>query len=113
MATFPAIVPSFASALQVDASVLEARFGDKYSQRAGNGNNPVSDTWSVIFENYNNTDIETIKTFLRTQAGVDAFDWIPPGEVASKKWTCKSWTVTPSGYNVSTLRATFLQEFDL
>lgn len=113
MTAFPDIAPSYSSALQKDLGVLEARFGDNYSQRAQAGLNNVSESWSLVFENYPDTDIATIDAFLEARGGDEAFEWTAPGELTEKKWTCKSWSKTPSGFQVSTLRATFRREYDL
>ncbi len=113
MTTFPDILPSFSSSSSTEASVLEARFGDNYSMRAASGINSIVETWTLIFQDISNTDIETIRAFLVARGGYESFGWTPPGESTEKKYVCKSWVVTPSGYNISSLNATFRQEFDL
>lgn len=113
MVDFPNHVPSYGSQTDTAATVLEAGFGDGYTQRMAEGINSVRDTWTLVWDNLSNEIINEIRDFLRAQKGVTAFNWTPPLETTSRKWTCKSWGVSPTGYNSSTLRAVFREEFDL
>jgi phage-related protein len=69
--------------------VLEAKFGDGYSQRMSDGLNTIMETWSLSFQNRPISDINIIRAFLEGKNGVQAFSWDPPGQVAA---TSKSIT---------------------
>lgn len=114
--TFPAIPASYGSAGRTEFDVLEAPFGDGYSQRAANGLNSVKRTWALTWESRPNADITTIYDFLIDKLGFESFYWTAPGDT-QRKWICKApLTKTPisaeaSGY--TTLKANFEEVFDL
>ena len=112
MATLPSIKTTYQVSKKIDARVLESGFGDGYSQRALDGLNSIVEGWSLTWT-VNNTDSDTLTGFFEARGGHESFDWIPNGESVSKKWTCKSWTKSPIGYNVWTISATLKQRFDL
>ena len=51
--------------------VLKAQFGDGYEMRIRDGINNTPRTWSLVFNNRTNTDIDKLYTFFQTLAGVD------------------------------------------
>ena len=115
--TFPDIAPTYGSSPKNDFRVLEASFGDGYSQRAADGLNSSKITWSLTWEVRPVADITTINDFLVDKLGFEHFLWTSPTEVTERKWICKSINgPTPisaeaSGY--STLSCEFEEVFDL
>ena len=114
MATFPNTVsPIRSSNKQTETRVLEANFGDGYSQRAADGINNVIDVWSLEWVALDSTNYQEIETFLRDRGGWDSFDFTPPGESTSKKFVCKQWNTSHHGNNLYSISATFRQVFDV
>jgi phage-related protein len=112
--TFPtSVLPSFGTSKKVTNRILENNFGDGYTVRAVDGLNSKRDEWTVVFNNIIDSDVTTILDFLEARRGFESFNWTPPLETTSKLFSCKEWQVTPTGYNNSSIRATFKQEFDL
>jgi phage-related protein len=111
--TLPNYPVSYGSDVSSEAKVLQADFGDGYTQRAGDGLNNVRRTWEVSWENYPNASIVELETFLKGQGGYKSFFWTPPNSTIAAKWSCKTWKSKPAGFGISTLSATFVEEFDL
>jgi len=51
--------------------VIKAQFGDGYEMRIRDGINNTPRSWSLVFNNRTNTDIDKLYTFFQTLAGVD------------------------------------------
>lgn len=79
----PNIIPDKSFRRSSRPRVLEARFGDGYSQRVSDGLNTIMESWSLSFQNRSIVDINLIKTFLEFKNGVQSFSWDPPGQVAA------------------------------
>jgi phage-related protein len=93
--------------------VLENNFGDGYKQRAGDGINNVIITMDVEWVG-TDTNIEELITHFEERAGYQAFTindtWV---DDVDYKWTCHEWTRVHLTNSISTLTATFRQEFDI
>ena len=112
--TFPSISPSYGSAGDTGFRVLEANFGDGYSQRAADGLNSVGRVWSLTWENRPDADIATIYDFLIDKLGFEAFLWTAPDEAAPRKWICgEDISKTPVATGYATIRCEFEEVFDL
>ncbi|WP_298983491.1 phage tail protein [uncultured Roseibium sp.] len=113
MATFtPPINPTYQSQESVDFNVLEANFGDNYRQRTPDGLNAKNETYKVKWDVLSLPDGQTIYDFFEARGGYEAFDYTLPGEVSSKKWTCKQFTRTRSGPDHVSISAEFRREYD-
>lgn len=73
---------------KVTPRLLQAQFGDGYSQRIPDGINSMIRTWSLSFNNRDSTEIDSIESFLRATKGSLSFDWTDPDGYTAK-WTCK------------------------
>lgn len=93
--------------MKVKPAILEAKFGDGYSQRAPNGINPNLEVWSIQANSLkNSSEADAFEAFLRAQSGVIAFQWTTPfGRTAL--FVCKEWQRIPVSYGVSNITATF------
>jgi phage-related protein len=112
MATFPSIAPTFGAQKQSAPRIRTAQFGDGYQQRVSFGLNQNPKTWSLAFM-VNDTDADTIENFLDARAAdADAFDWTPPRETTSYKWTCMNWGREFMGDNFNSINATFQEVFE-
>jgi len=93
--------------------VLEVKYGNGYSQRAGDGFNNNQASWSIDYGTISLADLTTILTAFDAAKGVDYFTWTAPGDSASKKWVVKQHTRKSVSGLFYTLQATLEQCFDL
>ena len=102
--TFPI---SYSSPAKLKPAILEAKFGDGYSQRAANGLNTLLEVWSIQASPLKDaTEADPFEAFLRTQGGVIAFQWTTPFN-RTALFICKDWQRTPIASGVSSINATF------
>lgn len=88
---------------------LVAKFGDGYSQVAGDGINPISESWPVQIVG-GREEIKAAIAFLKRHTGVRSFLWTPPlGEEGF--YEAASYSPTHLGGDVYTVSATFEQVF--
>jgi phage-related protein len=79
--------------------MLEANFGDGYSQRSAAGINTRRIAWSLTWENIDNADADEIVMFLDNTFGYTPFYWTAPGDTASRLW------VLDGGHSVTTINS--------
>jgi phage-related protein len=112
MATFPSITPTYGVQKRSAPNIRTVRFGDGYEQRLSFGLNQNPKTFNLTFE-VSETDADTIETFLDDRAGDNAaFDFTPPGELASSKFVCETWSKSIPYLNRATIQATFREVFE-
>ena len=109
MAAFPDIDSSYGLSKASTPDVNIAQFGSGYSQRSTFGINQNLKTWNLRWENISEIDSDTIETFLDARAGKESFDFTAPGESASAKYICRSWTKTIPYPNLANIQAKFEQ----
>lgn len=108
MATF-SWIPSTEAAQTVKPRVLQAKFGDGYSQRVPDGLNTLLRSWQLTFKNRTKIEADAIEAFLDAAGGCTAFDWTPP-DGAAGKWICglpNGWQRVRHAGNFSTISCTF------
>lgn len=105
-------VPSKSFTKSVKPRVLNAQFGDGYSQRAVNGINSIVREWNLSFNSKSIKDINAIETFLSNRKGVEGFLWTPPGESTAYAVICQDWSRTYDTHISASLQARFTQIFD-
>lgn len=110
MATF-SYSPDFGASKQSAPVVRKAQFADGYVQRAIFGINALKETWAVNFTNRDLTEANGIEAFLSAHV-TDSFDWTPPGETTSQKFTVASWTKATPYANLYSLSASFERSYD-
>jgi phage-related protein len=107
-------IPDYGYQKETRFNVRKTQFGDGYEQRVRFGINTTAETYSLTFENRDNTESDAIEAFLKAREGVESFDWTPPTGTTSIKVVCdEPPTRTPVAYNLNTIRATFRQVFEL
>lgn len=109
MATFT-YTPDNAGQLSVKPRVLEAKFGDGYSQRTGDGINIRPREWRLTFNTRTDAEMAPIVAFLEARNGIESFDWTPPTGAAGK-FLCSEWQQTPVRAGINDLTATFREVF--
>lgn len=111
MATFPNFDPAPGMTKQSSPTVRTAQFGSGYSQRATFGINQNPKIYNLTFR-VSESESDTIEAFLDARAGVEHFDYTPPGEASSSKFLCQEWTKTIPFVDRAEINATFVQVFE-
>lgn len=86
-----------------------AQFGDGYQQKAADGLNNRSTSYSLQFIG-DEVKITAILAFLDAHAGATSFLWTPPLR-AQLLFTCEAYTEPTKDGDVYTITATFKQSF--
>jgi len=114
MDTFPAIQAHYGSTPQpVKPRVLRSVFGDGYTQRVGDGLNPIQESWNFVVKDITAAEKDTVVAFLKAKAGAEAFYWTPIGETVPRQYTCAEWLPVPGEGELWSISASFVEEFDL
>jgi phage-related protein len=80
IATFiPPVNPSYATQSSVSIKIKNIQYGNGYEQRARDGINNVQKRYKLAFENITQSQLTTIRDFVITNAGVEAFYYSVPG----------------------------------
>ncbi|RKH93612.1 phage tail protein [Corallococcus sp. AB038B] len=77
MERFP-FTPDYGAQADAAPRVRRAQFGDGYSQRSGDGLNPVLRRWALQFSNLAKLNADALEAFLRARAGVEPFEFVTP-----------------------------------
>ncbi len=87
-------IPDKGFTMATKPRVHTANFGDGYSQRVGDGINPLEQHFNLNFSNRTKADIDAIANFLETKAGVTSFDFNYPesGGETTIKVLCSDWS---------------------
>ena len=113
IATFiPPIDPSPGTSDKPEINVVEADFGDGYSQATRQLNNVrrvMTLKWDVLDAN------ETVEIidFLAAQGGTTPFHYKVPGEAAPILWTCKDYQTDYAAVGYRSITATLRQSFNI
>lgn len=92
-------------------SGFSVKFGDGYTQDAGEGLNEEVRTVTVSF-NRPYAEVAPIITFLRQRGSSGRFGWTPPGPgQASGQFVCKGYSVRSRSGENAVLTATFEERF--
>jgi len=103
--------PSYEASESSRPRVRKFQAGDGYEARVRFGLNTDPKTWSLTFAERSDAEAEEITDFLEAQAGVAAFDWVPP-RGSSGKYVCEDWQVSMRACNFNTITAKFQQVFE-
>lgn len=98
---------AFAAQVSLKPRVLSAKFGDGYEQRVADGINSALESWAITVNSISEVaGASAIEAFLRTQAGVTAFQWTTRyGRTAL--FVCREWRRSQTGPTSSQISATF------
>lgn len=111
--TFPSNIQFNADAYSrtVSFKIRKVEFGDGYTQESPDGINFRRFSFSLRWENIDNTQKDTIDDFLIARGGYQTFLWYNPEDLTTYKVKCKEWTVEYVNPNVWNISATFEQKF--
>jgi phage-related protein len=90
MERFP-FTPDYGAQAGSAPRVRKAQFGEGYTQRSGDGLNPVLRRWALQFSNLSKVDADTLESFLRARVGVEPFEFVTPDT---------AWAVTAQPFGV-------------
>ncbi len=91
MATF-SFIPNFAIALTKKPRLLEARFGEGYSQITNDGINNNPEGWQLSFVGLTDAEADAIEDFIDENVGMP-IEWTPPRKT-QKKYICREFSRT-------------------
>jgi phage-related protein len=93
--------------------VLEARFGDGYTQRTRDGLNTSPRSYSLVFDPVSAAIADAIESFLLARGGSEPFYWTPPRAIDPVRVICPKIGRTYSQWSHDGVRVTFIEDFGL
>ena len=111
--TFPATPGPSKADPDTTVRVLEAQYGDGYSQTTGDGLNAIADSYSLSWSLITTAELNSFVDFLKARGGYEAFLWTPPRGTAPRQWKCKTWKTQDLKGGWFSLSCTFKESFDL
>lgn len=109
----PPVEPDNGIGSTAQARVLQAQFGDGYTQRAADGLNSIMITVQLTWSMIGISQATTIENFFIARKGHEAFYWTRPGDTTPKKWIVTTWQRVYAGPTHDQITADFQQVFDL
>lgn len=110
MGRFGPVAPG--SAKKPMPAVLTAKFGGRYSQRTGDGINPLPRDFSFKSAPLTEARVKILDDFLTDRKGRLPFTFHVPYEAAPRQFICSQWQVNYDNPTHSVLTATFEENFD-
>lgn len=105
----PPVAPSPGTGIKRRMKILEAEFGDGYSQPTPDGLNHMRKELSLQWDTLTSAQMLLIDGFFEDHRGTDPFYYQPAGTAAPIKWTCKEWDAKLDG--TWSMSATLVQSF--
>jgi phage-related protein len=109
----PPIPPSPSVESKREFRVLEAAFGDGYTQVAEDGINNESNDTSLVWNNLTTAEANAIILFFQARKGAESFYYQIPGSTVVRRWRCKSYSTSQSNFNYFSVKAEFTRVFDV
>lgn len=106
----PTPKPSPGTALTQQIKILEAEFGDGYTQATPDGINHIRQQVELKWDALTESQMQVIIGFFVARRAVEAFYYQPAGEVSPLKWTCKEWSRSTEN-GIWKVQAKFMQSF--
>ena len=88
----PSIRPSPGAQVTPQVNLLQASFGDGYTQASPNGINHVRQQVQLSWSALTQVQLDELVMFFSTQAGHLPSLYTPAGYGAPVKWTCREWS---------------------
>jgi len=122
MATFDAqtvgsdVSPSYSPSLRIENNIIINKLGDNYEKRMVAGLNSTTRTWTLPFNNRDDTTTNNILNFLASSTGGNngqkSFTWTPPYG-ATGIWVCQNPLVEKVSYNLNNIQLVFREVFEV
>lgn len=106
----PPFSPSAGAQDKPEFKILQAEFGDGYSQSTPAGLNHIRSVLTLTWELLEAGEKDDMVAFFRRHDGTKPFRYALPGEL-HRAWTCADYTVTAQGASMFNITATFRQFF--
>lgn len=106
----PPVRPSPGTTHKPAVSILEAEFGDGYSQPTPKGINHIKKSTTLKWAVLTTEQADEIEDFFERMGGTQPFYFHPFGVRSMMKWTCKDWERTTEG-GIWQISATLVQSF--
>lgn len=107
----PPIAPSPGTGRKMNFNILEAEFGEGYSQPTRAGINHRRRELSLNWETLTDVQAFAIADFLDERGGDRSFFYTPPRETKPVKWTCREYDDTVNTNGTRKISAKFVQSF--
>jgi phage-related protein len=107
----PPVAPSPGTADKPEINLLEAEFGDGYSQPTPNGLNHIRRVLRLTWDVLTPDQAESILSFFRARGGSKPFLYTPRDEATPVAWTCREWRDQSITGGLLTVSATLRQSF--
>jgi phage-related protein len=95
--TYPTFAPPFPPLEPIEETrtlrLINATFGDGYAQRTVDGSEPESSAVQLTFEPLSISQLQSIVSFLRSNAG-SPITYALPTDGVSRDWVATMWTPT-------------------
>ncbi|MFC3322631.1 phage tail protein [Mesorhizobium cantuariense] len=108
----PPVAPSPGTAFKPTIKILEADFGDGYSQPTPKGLNNIRETLTLAWGGLTDWQMVEINDFFRARRGSEPFWFAPVGDAAARLWTCKEWD-RKTDQGIWQMTATLVESFSL
>ena len=93
--------------------ILQADFGDGYTQATADGLNNVRRVLTVAWDGLTVAEANAIINFFTIRQGCQPFYYTPSNEATPVKWTCKDHSLVRGQGGLRKVSATFRQSFAL
>lgn len=115
MVDFPSTAPTPSAPLTGDSSfrLLEAGFGDGYSQRTPDGLNTEKEVYPLVWDIITEAEKDILVDFFRAREGAEAFNYTMPWDSTSKKWIVRSFKPTKITASYYKVEASFERVYDI
>lgn len=90
----PSIAPSPGTRHNPKIDILQADFGDGFTQVAPNGLKHIREVVFLRWEALTEPQLQELKTFFTERGGFRPFYYQPRGFLQVLKWTCPEWSMT-------------------
>ena len=96
-----------------DYRIIEAKFGNGYSQRAKDGINNIMGSWNIAWENITSAERDTIVAALDGTNGVDSLTWQSPDSLTVDKYVVTGYNISALSGDIYTITSSLKQIFDI
>jgi phage-related protein len=107
----PPINPSPGLTEKPELKILQAEFGDGFSQPTPDGLNHIRRVIDLTWDVLEQDEMEAIRDFLEEHGGTEAFRYTLPNEAISRLYRCAEWQVIALQVDLYSISATFRQTF--
>lgn len=109
----PPVPPQPQTSTTQDIKLLEAEFGDGYTQVTRDGINHIKQRARLVWGNIHKLHANEIIAFLEARGGDQPFLYTMPDETIAHRWRCTKWDRTYAAHDRRQVVADLVQDFGL